>query len=124
LRIICQPIFMNAVPVESLNTNILSLKSWCSAHYVQEKIRQILINILLRLSVLFQAEQALFYQAMVGPAIIIVNKMSKRTKPPDSTKQKLQQALELLKFVLTLDDEEITKSTIESIIELLEEENQ
>lgn len=50
--------------------------------------------------------------------------MSKRTKPPDSTKQKLQQALELLKFVLTLDDEEITKSTIESIIELLEEENQ
>jgi hypothetical protein len=47
--------------------------------------------------------------------------MSKRTNQP-SDKQKLQQALELLKFVLTLDDEEITKSTIESVIELLEEE--
>lgn len=35
---------------------------------------------------------------------------------------KLQQVVELLKFVLTLDDEEIVKSTIESVIELLEEE--
>jgi hypothetical protein len=48
--------------------------------------------------------------------------MTKRTKQPDSTKQKLQQALELLKFVLTLDDEEITKSTIESVVEILEDE--
>jgi hypothetical protein len=38
------------------------------------------------------------------------------------TKQKLQQALDLLKFVLTLDDEEITKSTIEAVIEILSEE--
>lgn len=35
---------------------------------------------------------------------------------------KLQQIVELLKFVLPLDDEEIVKSTIESVIELLEEE--
>ena len=48
--------------------------------------------------------------------------MSKKTKHPDDTKRKLQQALELLKFVLTLDDEEITKSTIESVIEILFEE--
>lgn len=36
--------------------------------------------------------------------------------------QKLQQIVGLLKFVLTLDDDEIVKSTIESVIELLEEE--
>lgn len=35
---------------------------------------------------------------------------------------KLEQAVELLKFVLTLDDEEIIKSTVESVIEILEEE--
>ncbi len=37
-------------------------------------------------------------------------------------KTKLRQIVDLLKFVLTLDDEEIVKSTIESIIEVLEEE--
>jgi len=37
-------------------------------------------------------------------------------------KIKLRQIVDLLKFVLTLDDEEIVKSTIESIIEVLEEE--
>jgi Trp operon repressor len=47
--------------------------------------------------------------------------MPKGTKKKDD-KQKLQQIMELLKFVLTLDDEEIVKSTIESVIELLEEE--
>lgn len=36
--------------------------------------------------------------------------------------QKIQQIIDLLKFVLTLDDEEILRSTIESVIELLEEE--
>jgi hypothetical protein len=36
--------------------------------------------------------------------------------------QKLQQIVDLLKFVLSLDDEEIIKSTVESVIELLEEE--
>jgi hypothetical protein len=40
----------------------------------------------------------------------------------DAGKEKLQQIAELLKFVLTLDDEEIIKSTVESVIELLEEE--
>jgi Asp-tRNA(Asn)/Glu-tRNA(Gln) amidotransferase C subunit len=39
----------------------------------------------------------------------------------DNQKQ-LQHILELLKFVLTVNDEEIVKSTLESIIELLEEE--
>ena len=48
--------------------------------------------------------------------------MPKRNKPDDDSKQKLQQAVGLLKFVLTLDDAEITQSTIESVIELLEEE--
>lgn len=49
--------------------------------------------------------------------------MPKKTKSNDGRKQKLNQVVELLKFVLTLDDEEIMKSTIESVIELLEEEN-
>lgn len=35
---------------------------------------------------------------------------------------KLKQIIELLKFALTIDDEEIMKSSIESIIEMLEEE--
>jgi hypothetical protein len=48
--------------------------------------------------------------------------MAKRNKSSDETKQKLQQAVGLLKFIVSLDDEEITKSTIESVIELLEEE--
>lgn len=48
--------------------------------------------------------------------------MTKRVKPPGEDKHKLQQALDLLKFVLTLDDEEITRSTIESVIEILEDE--
>jgi len=37
-------------------------------------------------------------------------------------KQRLQYIADLLKFVLELDDEEIIKSSIESVIELLEEE--
>lgn len=40
----------------------------------------------------------------------------------DDLKRKLQQIVDLLKFVRTLDDEEIVESTIESVIELLEEE--
>lgn len=48
--------------------------------------------------------------------------MAKKSKSGSVGKQKLIQVVELLKFVLTLDDEEIVKSTIESIIELLEEE--
>lgn len=38
------------------------------------------------------------------------------------TKQeKLQQIIDLLKFVLTIDDEEIMRSTIQSVIEVLED---
>jgi hypothetical protein len=44
----------------------------------------------------------------------------KRSKGND--KIRLQQIVDLLKFTLTLNDEEITKSTVESVIELLEEE--
>jgi len=48
--------------------------------------------------------------------------MKRKSKNHDSRNDKLKQAVELLKFILTFDDEEIQKSTIESIIELLEEE--
>lgn len=41
----------------------------------------------------------------------------------ESNKQKTQQVIDLLKFVLSLDDEEIIKSTVESVIEILEEIN-
>jgi len=37
--------------------------------------------------------------------------------------QKIQQIIKLLKFILTIDDLEIIKSTIESVTEILEEEN-
>jgi hypothetical protein len=46
----------------------------------------------------------------------------KKSNSNDENKQKLQKVVGLLKFVLTLDDEEIIKSSIESVIELLEEE--
>ena len=39
-----------------------------------------------------------------------------------SDKHKLEQVVELLKFALSLEDEEIIKSTVESVIEILEEE--
>lgn len=48
--------------------------------------------------------------------------MTKKVNKQSERKQKLQKIVGLLKFILTLDDQEITKSTIESIIELLEEE--
>lgn len=37
--------------------------------------------------------------------------------------KKLQQAVKLLKFLITLDDIEIIKHTLESVVEILEEEN-
>ena len=37
-------------------------------------------------------------------------------------KRKLEQVVNLLKFALSLDDEEIIKSTVESVIEILQEE--
>lgn len=60
---------------------------------------------------------------LAGHEITIVNTMPKKPKSDEDSKtKKLKQVAELLKFVLTLDDDEIVKSTIESIIELLEEE--
>ena len=47
--------------------------------------------------------------------------MPKNSSNINSRKQ-LQHIVDLLKFVLELDNEEIIKSSIESIIELLEEE--
>lgn len=55
-----------------------------------------------------------------GPKTTIVNVMS--NKKDNTSKPKLEQVVELLKFALSLDDEEIMKSTIESVIEILEEE--
>ena len=46
--------------------------------------------------------------------------MSSSTK--NNKNAKIKQIIELLKFVLTVDDEEIMKSSIESVIEMLEEE--
>jgi hypothetical protein len=46
-----------------------------------------------------------------------------RNKGGGGNKHKLEQVIELLKFALSLEDEEIMKSTIESVIEILEEEN-
>lgn len=37
------------------------------------------------------------------------------------SKQKLEQVINLLKFISSLDDEEIIKSTVESVIEILQE---
>lgn len=56
-----------------------------------------------------------------GPKIITVDVM-KNKKSGDGENHKLEQVVALLKFVLTLDDEEIIKSTVESVIEILEEE--
>lgn len=65
-------------------------------------------------------EQDLFCKAAAGQKINIVNTMTKKSDKND--KHKLQHIVELLKFSLTLDDEEIIKSTVESVIEILEEE--
>jgi hypothetical protein len=56
-----------------------------------------------------------------GQKTTTVDVMTKKNDKGNRS-QKLQQIVELLKFVLTLNDEEIVKSTIESVIELLEEE--
>jgi len=41
----------------------------------------------------------------------------------DNNNAKIKQIIEILKFVLTLEDDEIIKSSIESIVEMLEEIN-
>lgn len=43
-------------------------------------------------------------------------------KDNDERKHKLQQIVDLLKFALSLDDGEIIRSTVESVIEVLQEE--
>ncbi len=48
--------------------------------------------------------------------------MSARNDDDDNAK--IKQIVEMLKFVLTVEDEEIMKSSIESVIEMLEEINQ
>lgn len=40
----------------------------------------------------------------------------------ENDKHKLQHIVELLKFALSLNDDEIMRSTVESVIEILEEE--
>lgn len=45
------------------------------------------------------------------------------TKKKDNEKFKLQKIIDLLKFALSIDDEEIIKSTVESAVESLEEIN-
>lgn len=59
--------------------------------------------------------------AQGGLKTTIVNVM-KNKKGGEGEHHKLEQVVELLKFALTLDDEEIIKSTVESVIEILEEE--
>lgn len=63
----------------------------------------------------------LFYQGVAGQKIIIRN-MTKKIDDKSIRNQKLLQIVDLLKFVLTLDDQEIVVSTIESVIESLEDE--
>ena len=41
---------------------------------------------------------------------------------PSNKNEQLKKAVELLRFILTLNDEEIKTSAIESVIELLEDE--
>jgi hypothetical protein len=51
-----------------------------------------------------------------------LNTMRNRmTNENHSDKHKIEQVIELLKFALSLEDEEIIKSTVESVIEILEE---
>jgi hypothetical protein len=56
-----------------------------------------------------------------GPKTIIIN-MDKKNDKSESGKYKLEQIKELLKFALSLEDQEIIRSTVESVIEILEEE--
>jgi len=60
----------------------------------------------------------LFYQEAAGQKTIMVELMAKKS---DKNKN-IKKVLELLKFSLSLNDEEIMRSTIESVIEILEEE--
>ena len=48
--------------------------------------------------------------------------MDKKSDKREIDTYKLKQIIELLKFALSLEDQEIIKSTVESIIEILQEE--
>lgn len=48
--------------------------------------------------------------------------MTKENDKKGNDRYKLQQIIELLKFALSLEDHEIIRSTVEQIVELLEEE--
>jgi hypothetical protein len=55
-----------------------------------------------------------------GPKITIVDTMTNKNN--GDSNHRLERVIELLKFALSVDDEEIIKSTVESVIEILEEE--
>jgi hypothetical protein len=63
----------------------------------------------------------LFYLEAAGPKIAIVD-MDKKNDKSGSDKYKLEQIKELLTFALSLEDQEIIKSTVEAVIEILDEE--
>ena len=65
--------------------------------------------------------QASYSMVQDGPKITTVNVMTNDSNGPHD-KRKLEQVIDLLKFALSVDDEEIIKSTVESVIEILEEE--
>lgn len=48
--------------------------------------------------------------------------MDKKNDKSGSDKYKLEQIKELLTFALSLEDQEIIKSTVEAVIEILDEE--
>lgn len=58
---------------------------------------------------------------MVGLRTAIHHKMTTSNKN-NNRNAKIKQIIELLKFALSVDDEEIIQSSIESVIEMLEEE--
>ena len=64
--------------------------------------------------------QALYSMVQDGPKTIIVDTMTNKNNGDGN--HKLEHVIELLKFALSVDDEEIIKSTVESVIEILEEE--
>lgn len=64
--------------------------------------------------------QDLFYQVLAGQKIVTAN-MTNNDNKWEEKKFKLEQVIELLRFALSSDDEEIIKSTVESTIEIIEE---
>jgi hypothetical protein len=69
---------------------------------------------------LLPAEPVLYSPVEVGQPQDISKTMTNKDGD-DGSNQKLEHVIELLKFVLSLDDEEIIKSTVESVIEILQE---